>query len=282
MLESDQSVFVKFTKDGPIYVLIYIDDLLITSPANKLIVQFKTELAKHFDLTDKGEVERFLGTDIIRRPEGIYLSQEDYVVKTLLKFGLHELNSAHTPMNERMILISNPAEIPASKTDVKRFQEQIGSLIWLMVSTHPNISFPVIKLTRFTTNPGEQHWAALKRVFRYLQGSKDLYIFFVDKRHYLAKGPTAVYDAENRVRDILDPELADPDPVPEYRDLGLIGYSDADWSSPHSKSALSTSGFVFIFDGGPISWTSKKQPCVATSTTESEYIAQALATQKAI
>ncbi|KAJ5337290.1 uncharacterized protein N7506_005312 [Penicillium brevicompactum] len=136
------SIFIKFTKDSPIYVLIYIDNLLITSPAKKLIAQFKTKLVKHFDLTNKGEVKRFLRTDIIR---------QDYIVKTLVKFSLTNLNSTSTPINKRLILVVNPAK------------------------------------------------ATLKKIFHYLQGLKDLYIFFVNKRYYLTKGPATVYDTKNRI-----------------------------------------------------------------------------------
>ncbi|OQD61606.1 hypothetical protein PENPOL_c016G01137 [Penicillium polonicum] len=69
--------------------------------------------------------------------------------------------------------------------------------------------------------------------------------------------------------------------IPELGSLGTR-YCDADWAGPHSEKGLSTSGFVFKMAGGPISWTSKKQTCVALSTTESEYIAEALVTQEAI
>ncbi|KAJ9484610.1 hypothetical protein VN97_g8749 [Penicillium thymicola] len=62
----------------------------------------------------------------------------------------------------------------------------------------------------------------------------------------------------------------------------LIGYCDADWAGPHSDKGLSTSGFIFKMAGGAVSWTSKKQPCVALSTTESEYIAEALGMQEAV
>ncbi|OQD68932.1 hypothetical protein PENPOL_c002G03309 [Penicillium polonicum] len=133
--------------------------------------------------------------------------------------------------------------------EIKEFQTKIGTLIWLMVSTRPDILFVVIKLAKHAKNPDSMHFQALKRVFGYLAGTKHLAFAFRssndDNQH-------------------------------------LTGYCDADWAGPHSEKGLSTSGFVFMMAGGPISWTSKKQSCVALSTTESEYIAEALATQEAI
>lgn len=114
VLESDQSVFVKFTKEGVIFILIYIDNLLITSSSKKLVMQFKIELAKYFDFTNKGEVERFLRTNIICHLEEIYLFQEDYVVKIMLKYNLLDLNSVLTFINERLVLVVNLVVVSAS------------------------------------------------------------------------------------------------------------------------------------------------------------------------
>lgn len=196
MFKLDQSVFVKFIKDGFIYILIYVDNLFITSLSKKLIVYFKIEFVKYFDLIDKGEIKWFLRIDIIYYLEEIYLFQEDYVVKTLVKFGFIELNSVSTSMNEKLVLVANLFEVLVSNIDVKQFQEQIGTFIQLIVSTRPDISFLVIKLAYFLMNLGEQYWITLKRVFCYLQRLKDLYIFFINKQYYLAYS-LVIYNAEN-------------------------------------------------------------------------------------
>lgn len=151
-------------------------------------------------------------------------------------------------MNDREILV--PSDGEASKAEIKLYQEKVGSLIPLMVSTRPDISYAVIKLARFATNPGLQHQTAIKRVFRYLSATKNLCIHF------------AVAD--------------------ETRGISLVGYTDADWAGPHSEAAKSPSGYVFMIAGGPVSWTLKKQPCVALSSIESEYISSALAVQEAV
>jgi len=149
-------------------------------------------------------------------------------------------------MDEKQALI--PFEGTATKGQIHEYQTKIGTLIWLMVSTRPDISFAVIKLAKHAKNPSDVHFQALKRVFRYLTGTKLLTISF----------------------------------HPSMQDAAVCGYCDADWAGPHSEKGLSTSGFLFKMAGGAISWTSKKQPCVALSTTESEYIAESLAVQEAI
>lgn len=230
-----------------VFVLIYVDDLLVLSPSEQEIDSFKTAIAKHFDTSDKGVLERYLSINVSygeAADEGaIFLSQHDYVDKILSRFGLESCKPVATPMDEKQPLV--PSDGTASKMEVKEYQTKIGTLIWLMVSTRPDISFVVIKLAKHAKNPDSMHFQVLKRVFRYLAGTKHLTIVFRPG------------DDENR---------------------HLIGYCDADWAGPHSEKGLSTSGFVFMMAGGPISWTLKKQSCVALSTTESEYIAEALAT----
>jgi hypothetical protein len=231
---------------SPLYVMIYVDDLLILSPSEDEIAAFKRAISKHFDTSDKGLIKRYLAIDVYHDHDTgvIRLSQSDYDEKILTRFGLENCKPVLTPMDEKQKLI--PFDGTASKAEIKDFQTRIGTLIWLMVSTRPDISFVVIKLARHAKNPGESHFQALKRVFRYLTGSKHLAISFSPGK--------------------------DP----------LHGYCDADWAGPYSEKGLSTSGFIFKMSGGAISWTSKKQPCVALSTTESEYIAEALTTQEAI
>lgn len=138
---------------------------------------------------------------------------------------------------------------------------------WDEVKKRMRIAYAAIKLARYASNPGQQHWAALKRLFRYLTGTKSLCIF-------LAAGP--VFGSFSTTK---GPLVAFEDPDPE---MDLIGYTDPDWVGNHSEDGLSTSGYVFKYAGGPISWTSKKQKCVTLSSTESEYVAESLVVQEAL
>ena len=108
--------------------------------------------------------------------------------------------------------------------------------MYLMISTRPDIAFSVGKLSQFTEKPTEVHWNAVKRVLRYLQSTKDYGI----------------------LRD-------------GSKSSGNVGYSNADWAGC-LKTRNSTIGNVFLVAGGAVSWKSKKQTCVATSTREAEYV----------
>jgi hypothetical protein len=119
-------------------------------------------------------------------------------------------------MDERTALIPFEDGI-ALKLQIKEYQTKIGTFIWLMVSTRLDISFITIKLGRHAKNHGDMHFQALKRVFRYLTGSRHLSISFSPNE-----------------------------------DWALSGYCDADWADPYSEKGLSTSGFVLKMAGGPI------------------------------
>ena len=123
------------------------------------------------------------------------------------------------------------------------YQSAIGSLMYLSVSTRPDITYAVSVLTKFSSKPTNQHWTALKRVMRYLKGTVNF--------------------------DIL------------YSRKFSIGYSDADWAG-NLDDRQSTSGYLFKISGGAISWRGKKQQCVILSTAEAEYLALANAAQEAV
>ncbi|KAJ5497613.1 Reverse transcriptase RNA-dependent DNA polymerase [Penicillium fimorum] len=246
-IHADHSIFVKWLDKGtlPIYVLVYVDDILVLTPSEKAFFAFKKQLSKHFDLTDKGIVKEYLGIEIIydTKNGAIGLSQKKFITTLLHQYGMLNCKPASTPFNEKNVL--TPSTKTASVSECKLYQEKVGKAIWLMMGTRGDIAFAATQLAKHARNPGPQHEQAIKHLFRYLLGSIDLCIWF----------------------------SADGKP--------LSGYCDADHVGPHSINGISTSGFVFHLAGGPISWASKKQACVALSSTESEYIAQALAVQEA-
>jgi len=138
-----------------------------------------------------------------------------------------------------------PKNFEASKADRTWYAKAIGSLMYAMLGTRPDISFAVSCCSRYLANPMEQHIKAVKRIMRYLGGSIDLSI---------------VYRGE------LD---------------SLIGYTDSDWAGDQD-TRRSHSGYVFNVGSGAISWSSKRQPTVALSSTEAEYMGQTQATKEAI
>uniref|UniRef100_A0AAV1UAB6 Polyprotein n=1 Tax=Peronospora matthiolae TaxID=2874970 RepID=A0AAV1UAB6_9STRA len=137
-------------------------------------------------------------------------------------------------------LVSSDA---ATKVDAP-FREAVGALMHLTTATRPDTAFAVGYVLRFMKNPQEEHWVAVKRIFRYLQGTK---------MHGICYKPKAKI---------------------EFR-----GYSDADWAGDLADRK-STSGYVFMLLGAPVGWGSKKMPSVSLSTSEAEYIALSLAIQE--
>ena len=124
------------------------------------------------------------------------------------------------------------------------YREAIGSLMYCAVATRPDIAFPFGLLSQFLENPGRIHWEAVKRIFRYLAGTKNWKL---------------VYGINSS---------------------GLEGYTDADGASQEHRHAIS--GYAFLIDGGAVSWSSKKQEIVTLSTAEAEYVAATHAAKEAI
>jgi hypothetical protein len=130
--------------------------------------------------------------------------------------------------------------------DQTHYQELIGSLNHLAVYSRPDISFAVSKLAQFNSDPTLIHLRSAQHVLRYLQGTKDLAITYGNAK-----------------------------------DLTPKGFADADWGSD-KDDRKSMTGYVFIINNGPVSWTSHKQTTVATSTMEAEYMSLSDASREAI
>ena len=124
------------------------------------------------------------------------------------------------------------------------YSRVIGCLMYAMTCTRPDIAFAVGKLSRYTSNPSTQHWQAIHRVLKYLKKTMDYSLTYT--------GYPSV----------------------------LEGYTDASWIS-NTEDNSSTSGWVFLLGGGAISWASKKQTCITSSTMESEFVALAAAGKEA-
>jgi hypothetical protein len=140
-------------------------------------------------------------------------------------------------MDSRVVYTPNTEQ--ADEATIKDYQGMIGSLLYLAVQSRPGILFIVVKFSQFCVNPSDTHLAAVKRIFRYLRSFPDL-------------GITYSRDAGDQ----------------------LIGYTDANWAGGNvaEDGRRSTSAYIFTLAGGPISWSSKRQHTVATSSCEAEYI----------
>ena len=197
----------------------------------KLIKATKRMLTSEFDMKDLGVANVILGMKISRKSDGIILSQSHYIKKVLEKFKKYDDSPMRTAVDVNLHLTKNKGQ------DISQlgYSRIIGSLMYRMNCTKPDIAYSVSKLSRYTSNPGEDHWKALVRVLRYLKYTLNYWL------HY------------TRYPVILE------------------RYSDANWISD-TKDTKSTSGFVFTLGGAAVSWKSSKQTCIARFTMESEFI----------
>jgi hypothetical protein len=248
--EVDQAVFYRRVGKGIlIIILVHVDDCSIVASTQPLIDRFKIEIKKYMDITDLGALHWILGIEVkrIREERKILLSQCFYIDSILHRYGLDDLKPTSTPMDPNAQLTS--AQSPTMSDDIAKMQdvpyhEAIGSLMYASLRTRPDISFAVQTLTRFMVNPGIVHWEVVKRVFRYLKGTRELWLSY--------GGVTKEME----------------------------GYADADGSMMEDRKTIS--GYAFIINGGAVSWSTKKQEIVSLSTTESEYVAVTYAAKEAL
>jgi hypothetical protein len=243
---ADESIFV--SKEKQIIIAIYVDDILIASLSKEDIEEAKTIFKAEYKMKDLGNISRYLGLDVTQSTDrsSLQISQRSYIQEILRTYGFSDCNPTATPMDPGMILQKSQEEVNVELQ--QKYQEAIGSLMYVMVQTRPDIAYAVSTVAQFSSNPNDMHWNAVKRIFRYLKGSLNLGI---------------EYSRGTKQAEIL------------------TGYSDADYAGDQD-TRRSTSGFVFMLAGGPITWASKKQTSVALSTCEAEYMAMSKASTEAM
>jgi len=246
---ADPCVFVR--KDGAIIGL-YVDDLIILTLNGHLqtMVDIKDSLSSAFKIKELGSIKRVLGIRILRTRSRrkVYLDQQAYIEKFL-----HEFAMENPSVKDTAVPISDANSLHHLRNDeelgeVRDYQRKIGSIMFAMVYSRPDICFTMSKLSQYMSNPSVHHEAAVKHLLRYLRATKAFRICYKAQK----SKPTQI-----------------------------IGYSDSDFAAD-KDDRRSVSGFVFKFAGGPISWASRKQKSVTTSTAEAELMALVPATKHAI
>ncbi len=243
--------FARFTEDHCVFtravgteaftaLLLYVNDMLIIGKDKKVIAELKAQLGRTFAMKDLGAARKILGIEIERDRvnKRLYLSQEKYIEGVLRRDRMEGARLVTTPLDAHFKL--SKGDCPSTEEDHADmmnvpYASAVGSLMYAMTSTRPDIAYAVSTVSRYMANPGRQHWAAVKWIMRYLLGMKTAWICFAKSDE-------------------------------------LLGYTDFDLAGdPDSRK--STSGFIITFAGGAIAWQSRLQKCVALSTTEAEFIA---------
>lgn len=231
----DTSVFIYIQGAYIVYMLVYVDDIIVTRSNNWLITRFIDTLATRFSLKEPKDVSYFLGIEATRTSAGLHLMQRKYIIDLLTRMHMLDAKPVTTPMaaNPRLTLRSG------TKMDSpQEYRTVLGSLQYLSF-TRPDIAYAVNRLSQFMHCPTDIHWQAVKRILRYLAGTASHGIFLRS-------------DAP----------------------LSLHAYSDADWAGD-THDYVSTNAYILYFGSSPIAWSSKKQKGVSRSSTEAEYRAVA-------
>lgn len=241
--ESDPCLFVK----PGLMLLVYVDDITVAGKDLAAIQEFKREFGNVFKIKDLGEVSKLLGLRISRdRQRGtLRLDQSHYVKEVLAGFHMNKEKAQPTlsPMDSYENLV--PAGPNDERVDRKDYQHKIGKWMYLGILTRPDISFALGRLSQYLADPTTRHMSALKKLSRYIRSSQEHGIVFSR-----SGGDT------------------------------LEGYSDSDYAMDKTDR-VSILGNVFFLAGGAVSWASKKQKSVATSTMEAEYMAMSACAKQA-
>lgn len=164
--EHDHSLFINYEKQ--VILLLYVDDLVVAAPTKALVGWIRSKLHDEFEMTDLGPLKAFLGLEIARNRTNrtLHLSQSQYVNKILRIHGLDRCNPSQTPADPHVRLERASPEFQATVETRRRYQSAVGSLMYAMLGSRPDIAYAVSKVSQYSTNPNATHWTAVKRIFR--------------------------------------------------------------------------------------------------------------------
>ena len=222
-----------FQNDG-IIVVVYVDDVLISTDTKSHAEHFYKHLQKSYSLKELEEANYLLGISIKKLPNGdVQLHQKAYINKMLEDFHMDKAKYSSTPVQVGIKYQKEEGELPKVP-----YRELVGSLMYLMLSTRPDIAYAVSMLSRFLNCYSNEHWIAAKQVLRYLAGTQDVAL------HYSA------------------------DSCPSHT---ITAFTDTDWGGD-VNTRKSTEGYCIMVNQCTISWRSALQKSIALSSAEAEYM----------
>lgn len=217
-----------------LHVGIFVDDGIVCATNPQDLDAVINHLASMFKVTH-GPMDYYVGFQVHRdqHTHTIFINQARYISDILRRFQLQKANPISTPTDTHVPLqetlgpddIILPPSIP--------YREAVGCLMYAMVLTRPDIAFAVSRVAKYTSKPRQSHWTMVKRIFRYLSGTRHMGLSY--------------YGTSSN--------------------LTLRGYCDADYVGDHDDRKSRT-GYLFLLANGAIPWCSKRQGCNADSTTE--------------
>jgi histone deacetylase 1/2 len=228
---SDTSLFVLRRGTETAYLLLYVDDIILTASSMPFLRHITDQLQSEFKLKDLGPLHFFLGVHVRRTRTGFFLSQERYADEILERAAMSNCTPSATPVDTKPKVSSTAGKAAPDAT----FYRSIAGALQYLTLTRPDISYAVGQICLHMHAPHDVHWALIKRLLRYLRGTTS---------HGLVIRGSSSFD--------------------------LAAYSDADWAGcPDTRR--STSGFCVYLGDSLVSWSSKRQPIVSRSSAEAEY-----------
>ena len=229
-------------------IAIYVDDMILLSDKSEGIrrmLLIEDKLSEIFEMTNLGDPKWLLSMEVERdrAARTISISQRQHIENVLEQHGMSSCRPVSTPIAANLHL----PKLSLAEIDARKYQSALGSLMYLMLGNRPDIAYAIGILSQHAATPGKAHWDALMRVYRYLRGTTNLKL---------------TYRGSSKAEE-------------------LLGYVDADFAGD-TVDRRSTTGYAFILSGAAVSWASKKQRTVATSSTEAEYVAGSEAAKEAV
>ncbi|CAH2103986.1 unnamed protein product [Euphydryas editha] len=226
-------LFVKSDKNTKVYVALFVDDFFVFYNCKNAYKVLINKLVEKFRIKDLGQLKQCLGMNINVYKDSITVDQKQYIETILKRFNMSDCSSCDTPME---INLKMEKDINNNSDKKYPYQQLIGSLMYLSVLTRPDITFSVSFLSQYNNCFNERHWKHLKRLLKYLKGTKEYGLVY------------------------------------KKTTVNLHGFVDADWASC-ALDRRSYTGFCFLMSNSVVSYESKKQKTVALSSTEAEYMA---------
>lgn len=241
---SDACLYTREDKEGLVVVVLYVDDGLIAAPNRQVAESVIEGLRRTYNLKSMDDARVFLSIELARTKEGIMIHQSKYIRSILERYGFDTLSrhSASTPMEDR----TSRDDSSPFYADIQHYQSAVGSLQYAAQLSRPDIAAAVRAVAQHVTAPIEEDWIAVKRIFRYLARTQDYGIAY-------RRGTSSE----------------------------IVAYSDASWADD-PETRRSVGAYAVILAGGVVSWRSKQQTLVATSTTESETLAASEAAKEVL
>ena len=242
---NDPCVYYKINSTVILYVLIWVDDIIVSGNSCELIGDFKEKLSKRFKVKSMGPLSWFLGIQFKISDTVISMNQSMYINNILTRFGMNDCAPKTLPCDPSIHSILRNKSKPMK--DPTLYRELVGSLIYLMYCTRPDITFVVNILSQFMSAPMDIHMNIARGVLKYLKYTIHYDLKYVDTQD----------------------------------ELRVFGYSDSDFASSADRRSISGYCFKLNPNSALIAWKTKKQTLVADSTCECEYVALAEATKEA-